>query len=81
MAPTFKLPHGIQLANLNGIQESYSVTVADDGYHVFTINVSAENIHKVFCRLAAEVNQPAFLVLETGTHEDIEKQLRTWGHN
>jgi hypothetical protein len=77
MASTFKLPNGIQVADLNGIHESYSVTVAGDGYHVFTVNVSAENIHRVFCRLAAEVNEPAFLLLETGSHRDIEKQLRT----
>lgn len=73
---TFQLPKGIQVANLSGIREAYGITVAPDGYHVFTVNVSAENIHRVFCRLAAEVNQPAFLLLETGTHRDVEAQLR-----
>jgi hypothetical protein len=76
ISPTFQLPRGIQVADLNGIHESYSVTVTGEGYHVFTVNVSAENIHRVFCRLAAEVNEPAFLLLETGTHRDVEKQLR-----
>ncbi len=76
MTATFQLPNGIQVADLSGIREAYSVTVAPDGYHVFTVNVSAENIHDVFCRLAAEVNQPAFLLLETGTHRDVEAQLR-----
>jgi hypothetical protein len=76
MATKFRLPRGIQVADLSGIHEAYSVTVAQDGYHVFTVNVSAENIHRVFCRLAAEVNEPAFLLLETGTHRDIEQQLR-----
>ncbi|MHC4401329.1 MAG: hypothetical protein ACYTG0_16780 [Planctomycetota bacterium] len=52
------------------------MTLAQDGYHVFTVNVSAENIHDAFCRLASEVNEPAFLLLETGTHRDIEQELR-----
>jgi len=76
MTATFQLPNGIQVADLSGIREAYGVTVAPDGYRVFTINVSAENIHEVFCRLAAEVNQPAFLLLETGTHRDVEAQQR-----
>jgi hypothetical protein len=76
MTATFQLPNGIQVADLSGIREAYSVAIAKDGYHVFTVNVSAENIHDVFCRLAAEVNQPAFLLLETGTHRDVEQQLR-----
>ena len=76
MSHTFQLPRGIQVADLTGIHEAYSVTLAQDGYHVFTLNVSANNIHRVFCRLAAEVNEPAFLLLETGTHRDIELELR-----
>jgi hypothetical protein len=76
MTARFQVPHGIQVADLTGIHEAYSVTVAQDGYHVFTVNVSAENIHHVFCRLAAQVKEPAFLLLETGTHRDIERQLR-----
>lgn len=76
MASTFQVPRGIRVADLTGIREAYSVSVAEDGYHVFTVNVSAENIYKVFTRLAAEVNGPAFLLLETGTHRDIEDQLR-----
>ena len=76
MTPQFQRPRGIDVADLTGIQQSYSVTTAEDGYHVFTVNVPAENIHQVFCRLAAEVNEPAFLLLETGTHRDVEQQLR-----
>ena len=76
MTAMFQLANGIQVADLSGIREAYGVTVAQDGYHVFTVNVSAEKIHDVFCRLAAEVNQPAFLLLETGTHRDVEAQLR-----
>ena len=76
MTPEFQLPRGIEVADLTGIHESYSVTTAEGGYHVFTVNVSAENIHRVFCRLASEVNEPAFLLLETGTHRDEEQELR-----
>ena len=55
------------------------MSVAEDGYHVFTVNVSAENIHGLFCRLAAEVNEPGFLVLETSVQRDIEQELRGKG--
>ncbi|HUT92822.1 MAG TPA: hypothetical protein VMY37_25235, partial [Thermoguttaceae bacterium] len=37
MATTFQLPRGIQVADLTGIHEAYSVTVSQDGYHVFTV--------------------------------------------
>lgn len=73
---TFKLPEGIEVANLSGIFEAYSVKRMPDGHYVFTLNVSAENIATVFCRLAAEVNEPAFLLFEMPTHRDIEEQLR-----
>jgi hypothetical protein len=76
MASTFQLPKGIQVADLSGIQEAYAVSVAPDGYHVFTVNVSAENIHRVFCKLAMEVNEPAFLLLESGSTQQVESQLR-----
>jgi hypothetical protein len=76
MTSTFQLAHGIEVDDLSGIHEAYSVTVAKDRYHVFKINVSAESIHKVFCRLAVEVDEPGFLLFETGTHRDIEQQLR-----
>ena len=72
----FQLPRGIEIENLDGIREGYSVSLSEGGFHVFTINVSANNILRVFTRLAAEVKQPGFLLLESGTHQDIEKQLR-----
>jgi hypothetical protein len=76
MKNAFQLPRGIQVADLTGIREGYSVAASQDGYHVFTINVSAEKIHPVFCRLAALVDEPGFLLLEVGTHRDIEQTLR-----
>lgn len=76
MIEAFQLPRGIHVADLTGVHEAFSVSVADDGYHVFTVNVSAQNTYSVFGRLASEVNEPAYLLLETGTHRDIEQQLR-----
>lgn len=72
----FQLPRGIEIADLSGIREAYSISKTEDGYYALTINVSAERIEPVFARLASEVKPPAFLLLETGTHRDVEKELR-----
>ena len=76
MEETFRLARGISVADLSGIHEGYSVKQAPQGHTVFTVNVSAERMGAVFRRLASEVSDPGFLVLEVGTHESVEKTLR-----
>jgi hypothetical protein len=71
----FKLVKGCDASNLNGIHEGYSVRVAE-GYSAFTINVSAENIGKVFLRLSELPGEPVFFLMEVGTHRDEETKLR-----
>lgn len=77
MSWAFKLSQGIHVADLAGIEEAYSVKLVPDGFYVFTVNVSADNIPKMFRRLASEVAEPAFWLLELPTHRDVEEQLRT----
>lgn len=74
--PSFQLPQGIRVADLSGIHEGYEEVKTAQGYWVFTINVSAENIRRVFTRLAQEVGNPGFLPLEVSTHRDEEAKLR-----
>lgn len=73
----FRLVQGVEVANLSGLEEAYSVKLVPKGYHVFTVNVSAEKIPKAFRRLASEVAAPAFFLLELPTHRDVEEELRT----
>jgi hypothetical protein len=70
------VPRGIRIPDLSGIHEGYEEAQMPQGYWAFTINVSAENIPRVFKRLAQEVSNPGFVLLETGTHRDVEAQLR-----
>jgi hypothetical protein len=76
MNAPFGLAQGVEVPNLSGIEEAYSVKLVPEGYHVFTINVSAEKIPTTFRRLASEVAEPAFFLFELPTHHDVEEQLR-----
>ncbi|MCA8975868.1 MAG: hypothetical protein KDC98_14195 [Planctomycetes bacterium] len=76
MPKPFQLARGVTVSDLAGIHEGYSMAVAPKGHTVFTVNVSAERLGEVFRRLSAEVVEPGFLLLETGTHESVEKTLR-----
>ena len=75
MKKTFTVVQGNHIPNLEGIMEGYSITQNNDFYQI-TINVSAENIDSVFKSLCKKVKTPGFLLLEHGTNENIEKQLR-----
>lgn len=72
----FRLVQGVQVPDLSGIEEGYSVKRVPAGYHVFTVNVSADNIPRVFRHLAATVAEPGFLTFELPSHGDVEEQLR-----
>lgn len=72
---SFRTVAGCEVADLTGIHEGYSVKAAN-GYHVITINVSAEKIADVFLRLAELPREPVFLTIEVGTHKDEEAALR-----
>ena len=73
---SFQLPRGIRIADSSGIHEGYEETKMPQGHWTFRINVSAENIPRVFKRLAQEVGNPGFFLLEVGTHRDEEAKLR-----
>jgi len=73
----FRVADGIQVTDLTGVAEGYAVKVVPDGYSVFTVNVSAERLAEVFRTLAREVSGLGFFLLETGSHRDVEEQLRT----
>lgn len=73
--PAFATVEGCQVPDLTGIHEGYSETSAD-GYQVFTVNVSAENIATTFLRLAELPRGPVFFTIEVGTCKDVEATLR-----
>ncbi|MBB6053933.1 hypothetical protein [Armatimonas rosea] len=72
----FQLVRGVKVADLSGVHEGYSLLHAQEGYWVFTVNVSAENLKRDFYRLAGEVSGRGFLVLERGTPKAVEEKLR-----
>ncbi|QNU68305.1 hypothetical protein EHE19_007835 [Ruminiclostridium herbifermentans] len=71
----FNLVEGVHVSNLDGINEEYAIEEYENIFRI-TINVSAENIDSVFRELCARVRTPGFLMLEHGTNQNIEKQLR-----
>jgi len=73
---SFRTVEGIDVPNLKGVHEAYSVSKTTNGYHHLIINVSAERVPEVYLRLTHEVTEPAFFLMEVGTHEDVEKELR-----
>jgi len=72
----FQLAEGIEVEDLSGIYEAFSIKQTPDGYYFFQINVSSTNIIDVFSELAKNVNEPGFFLLEVGSHEEVEKKLR-----
>jgi hypothetical protein len=72
----FQVVDGVQIPNHTELVEGFSRNQTTNGYYHYIINVSAERIPSVFARLSTEVSAPAFFLLEAGTHEDIEKELR-----
>lgn len=72
---TLRLVKSIQISNIAGIHEAYSIEKNKD-FYLFTINVSAEKIGDLFQSLAKQVCLPAFLIIEIPTREDKETQLR-----
>ncbi|SDH44123.1 hypothetical protein [Desulfosporosinus hippei] len=71
----FQLVRGCKAPDLTGIHEAYSISTGK-GFQYFEINVSAENIDRVFRELTKEVVEPAFLLLEHGTNRFVEDELR-----
>src|SRR5881275_1581924 len=72
----FKLARGIHVQNVDGIHEAYAVQKGDKGFTQITVNVSADRLERVVRELATLVREPAFLVLECGTHQTEEAKLR-----
>jgi len=71
----FQTVEGNHVPNLTGIQEGYTKKYVNDYWHL-AANVSAEHIEKMFCDLCAKVREPAFLLLEHGTNQKEEENLR-----
>lgn len=72
----FQLAEGIEVSSLEGISEGYSEDQTEEGYHLFTVNVSAENIPTYFLALSQMVGEPAYFVVEVPVDEAEEQQLR-----
>lgn len=72
----FQLVEGNYAANLQDIQEGYTREY-NGSYWCFQVNVSAEHIDSLFRKLCALVRQPSFLLLEHGTNQKEEDQLRS----
>ncbi len=72
----FQLAEGIEVSSLEGISEGYSEDRTEEGYHLFTVNVSAENIPSYFLTLSQMVGEPAYFVVEVPVDEAEEQQLR-----
>ncbi len=76
MGERFQLAEGINVANLDGIAEGYSVQQPDAGHARFVANVSVERLELAVLELASLVNSPGHLIIEKGTHRDEEERLR-----
>jgi len=76
MNPIFQLAEGIEVKDLSGIREAFSIRRETEGDYFIQINVSSPNIIRVFRELAAEVNEPGFFLVEVGSPEEAEKQIR-----
>jgi len=72
---SFKLALGVEGPDLSGISESYNLRL-NEKYTTIEINISRENLEKLFTRLSSVVRTPGFLILEHPTHRDKEKELR-----
>lgn len=72
---SFSLALGVNVPDLTGIFEGYEVNEYEK-YTSLKINVSRDNLEKVFMSLSEQVASPSFLILEHPTHRDKEEELR-----
>ncbi len=72
----FKLPEGVKVADLTGIEEGYDETKTNDNYYLVRINVSAGNIASYFLRLISALDDPGFFVVELPVSKKEEADLR-----
>lgn len=75
MRKCFNTVKGVCIPNLEGIKEGYNI-IENTNYFQINVNVSAENIDSLFKKLCTKVRTPGFLLLEHGTNEELEKQIR-----
>lgn len=71
----FNLVKGVSCPNLDGIFESYDI-VNREKFYSFTVNVSAENMENLIFSIIQKIRTPGFFILEIGTNQTIEKELR-----
>ncbi len=76
MGHDFTVPRGIDITNLSGIQEGYTIDITEEGYALFEVNISADNIKNTFYKLATLVKPPCFMVIEIPTSEEEEDKIR-----
>lgn len=76
MRSEFKLAAGVAVTDLSGISEGYSLRQIDEGYSVFTVNVSADRLENTFMSLARLVRTPGFALIEIPTRLQDEEQIR-----
>jgi hypothetical protein len=72
----FRLPTGIIVADLSGIEEGYDEKKRDDKLYTFRINISCENIAQYFLFFTSQMGEPGFFLIELPATESEEKKLR-----
>ena len=73
------MPAGVAVSDLTDVGEGYSLRVTDQGYSLFTVNVSADRFRDTYLGLAKQVRAPGFAVIEVPTNARDEDRLRTSG--
>lgn len=72
----FRTAVGVIVPDLSGIEEGFDECIEDNGYTLMHVNVSAEHIAPYFLRLAEEMDEPGFFIVEVPATEAAEKSLR-----
>jgi hypothetical protein len=73
--PFFKLATGVQVANLDGVVEGFSMQQTGPEWSTITINISAERLGQVYLDLVALVTPPGYAMIELPTPKEIEDSL------
>jgi hypothetical protein len=71
----FLLATGVQVANMDGVVEGFSLQQTSRGYSTITINISADRLRKVYLGLVALVTTPGYAIIELPTPKEIEDSL------
>jgi hypothetical protein len=74
----FKTVNSITIPQIDILKEEYQIQQKNDRFN-FTINVSAENIDKMFLEFAKCIKTPGFIILEVPSNLNYERQFQLDG--